>query len=216
MNSSTTWSNLPFDQKTKPKSTRTPQNFAEALKSIGGYTVQSAKRDLIGPTVKDIVNTFTGGPTTNQSLENNRSADSWNNEWLRQKEIDAEVERRRRHQEVLATPVYDRHAEETKAQINALRQELKALAKELGTLANSTAKAIDEEIENPGTYHVNFFVKLKKFIIMLRQQVADSKNWLDVSYARKSAKNYYWGAGVGKSGTKYMLSSERYMATSAG
>ena len=79
----------------------------------------------------------------------------------------------------------------------------------------SLQKAIEAEIENPGTYHVNFFEKLKKFIIQLRKQVAESGNWLEISNQRKVAQRHYWG-NVKKSGTKYMLSHDRSVATQPG
>jgi hypothetical protein len=75
--------------------------------------------------------------------------------------------------------------------------------------------AIEEEVTTPGTYHLNFFEKLKQFIILMRKQVQDSQSWLEMSYSRKKAQNGYW-SGFKKSGTKFSLSSERYMATSSG
>lgn len=181
----------PFtSQKPKPVIKRQPQNFVEALKSVGGHTSQ---------------------PINDENLASLDYLKSSEENWPSYQE-----KALRRHQEVLnATPLYDRREEEVKAQIKALQDELKALAKDLANLSLTTQKALDEEIASPGHYHVSFFEKLRHFIINLRKQVANANNWLELSYARRKSKQYYW-SGVQKGGTKFMLSQERYMATSAG
>ncbi len=195
------------------------ENFVVALKSIGGQVVKSAKDDLIIPATQDFVNALAGGPGNlgrgSSGSEVSQNQDYWKREQIDQEELERQQLRRLRHQELTATPIYDRHSEEVKSQIEALRKELQALAKDLGSMASSTLKAIDEEVANPGTYHLNFFEKLRQFIILLRKQINDSQNWLELAYARKAAKSRYWG-NVGKSGTKFMLSSERSVATSTG
>ena len=89
------------------------------------------------------------------------------------------------------------------------------LAKEIENLNQDVARAVHEEVVDPGTYHLSYFQALKRFIFNLRQQVAESKNWLNLSYQRQQSQKAYWG-GVKKSGTKFMLSQERYMSTQAG
>jgi hypothetical protein len=213
------WNNQtssPFSQKPKTKPARAPQNFVEALKGIGGYTASSVKNDLLSSGFHDVADAFSGQPMGASPAEGLSNPDRSENEWLRQKEIEAETARRERHREIAeVTPIYDRQAEAVKAQVEALRQDLQALANELGSMAQSTQNAIEAEIAHPGTYHVSFFEKLRHFIILLRKQVSESQNWLELSYNRRQAQNLFWG-NFNKSGTKYLLSAEHYMSTSAG
>jgi hypothetical protein len=216
--------NNPFQPKpTKPK--RHHASFIEALKSIGTATTTSLKDDVIKGTASNAINSLIGShQSTNtennfptyQSLEQ-YSPDSFSPEWFNQQNQEnlGEERKRQRLKELNLTPLYDRRQQEIEAQIKALRDELRLLAQELGQLGSSVQIAIDQEIENPGTYHISYFEKLKKFIINLRKQVSQSANWLEISSQRKQAKRYYWGQ-VKKSGTKYMLSSERNMVTQTG
>jgi hypothetical protein len=133
------------------------------------------------------------------------------------READAhrEMLRRERHREITQVKVFDRNEEEVKKQIKDLQEQLKALAKDLAGLSQSMSNAIEAEVAAPGTYHLNFFEKLKQVIMLMRKQVQESQSWMEMSYARKKAQNSYW-TGFKKSGTKFSLSSERYMATSSG
>jgi hypothetical protein len=130
-------------------------------------------------------------------------------------QIRQEILRAQQHREVQATDVFDRRREETKVRIQVIKDELKALAKDLAGVDISLQKVIEEEIVNPGTYHVNFFEKLRKVIIDLRKRVADSSTWLEAMTERAGKKQGYWGK-VSAHGTKFMLSQERYMATQSG
>jgi hypothetical protein len=205
------WQQSPFQN--KPKAVKKTVSFVEALKNIGGQTATDLKDNLIKGTA-DGMNLMFGSPNRNQqSGENN----PWANEWLPSREADfqRELARRERHREISQIKVFDRHEEEVKQQIKELQDQLKALANDLANMSQSVNTAIEAEVTDPGTYHLNFFEKLKQVIMLMRKQVHESQNWLDMSYARKRAQNSYW-AGFKKSGTKYSLSSERYMQTSAG
>jgi hypothetical protein len=176
---------------------RKPQNFVEALKSVGGY-----QKTPLTPYSNEAFP---------QSPENHGGYSRFEQqEALRQQEL-----RRKRHFEITSTPLYDRHQEEIRKQIEALRMELRALVKELASLGSSVQKAIDEEIASPGKYHVSYFEKLRLFIVNLRKRVSESNSWMAISAQRKAARNVYWG-NVKKSGTKFMLSSERTLATQTG
>jgi hypothetical protein len=69
---------------------------------------------------------------------------------------------------------------------------------------------------SPGIYHRHFFAQLKSFIQDIRRRVQDSKHWLAVANSRASKRQgFFWGQAQ-KSGTKFLLSQERYMATTTG
>ncbi len=101
-----------------------------------------------------------------------------------------------------------------KAQIDAVRQELKAIATSLKSLDSEILKTISEVPVNPGIYHRNFFDRLRSILKTLREQIDDSRSWLSLTTSRKQKKQY-WGM-YKKHGTKFGLSSERTLATQAG
>ncbi len=212
--------NSPFQPLNQSKTTKpklNQQSFVEALKNVGSGVANTVKDDLIKPIAMDAWDSLVKNPGNSRPTES-KSASSWDNDWLKQREeeIRAQERAKRRHQEILtAKPLFDRQAEETKAQIKAIQDELKALAKDMASLGTSLQQAIEEEIVSPGAYHISFFEKLRTFIVQLRKQVNESSNWLEASSARKAAKKSYWG-NVKKHGTKYMLSDERSKATQAG
>jgi hypothetical protein len=190
---------------------RSHANFIEALKSIGGQTTSSVSHDVIGGIGSDFIQSLTGGSRP-KSSEMNQAGET---EQSSEARIREEVWRLERHREISATKLFDRKEEEAKAKIEVIQEELKLLAAELSRVDKQLEKAIKEEVANPGVYHVNFFEKLRRLIINLRKQVVDSSAWLEMSNQRKAAKGGYW-ANVKKSGSKYLMSQERTMATQAG
>lgn len=208
--------NNPFATQPKRPVTKAT-NFAEALREIGSSTLRQGT-DFVKSTATQSVSHLTGGapkPFSGDILPN-QSVDIEQQMKQQQEQAKREQARQLQHREVTrSTDVFDRDKERTKQEIAALQAELKKLARELGKMGVDVQKAVDQEIVNPGTYHVSYFQKLRTFIIQLRQRVSESKNWLAISSQRKKQRNHYWG-NVKKSGTKYMLSQERTMATQAG
>jgi hypothetical protein len=195
----------PFQTK-KPSTQRNHANFIEALKSIGGQTASSFTKDVIGGVSKNFVQDLTGSRIDQNNPERNQDIEA---------QIRQETLAIQRHREVNETKIFDRKEVEVKAKIEAIKEQLQMLVQELAGMDQSLEKAIEEEIVNPGTYHLNFFEKLRKILLDLRKRVVDSANWLETSSQRKAAQQGYWG-NVKKSGTKYMLSQERTLATQAG
>lgn len=213
MGSSINQNSNPFQPAPKREPKRSHANFIEALKSVGGQTAQSISHDVVGGVTKDFIQSFTGGPSKpNQYQENpyNRETNLSPEDQIRQ-----EILKAQRHREVVENNVFDRRKEEAKMRIRVIQDELKALAKDLAGFDDQLQKVVEEEIVNPGTYHVNFFEKIRKLVILMRQRVQESENWLIALTERSQKQQGYWGQ-VQKSGTKFMLSQERYMATQAG
>ena len=105
---------------------------------------------------------------------------------------------------------------QVKQQIATIQEDIKQMAKSLGDLGKEVQIATMQQIVNPGVYHRNFFETLRTLIRSLRTKVAESKNWLAANNARaKQKKGTYWSQAK-QSGTKFTLSSERYMVTSTG
>lgn len=110
-----------------------------------------------------------------------------------------------------------RQEQETKVRIQAIREELKKFSSAHVKLEEQVKVAVlqTEVTPTPGKYHISFFEQLLSFIMSLRKNVESASSWL-ASFNQKSKKrNYYWGQ-VKKSGSKFYLSADRYMATQAG
>lgn len=103
---------------------------------------------------------------------------------------------------------------QTRQQIEAIRQELKAIAASLKGLRQEVATAVESAPVDPGIYHINFYEQLRSFLHVLRVQIEDSRSWLHASNSKKK-KMGYWGM-YKKHGTTFGLSNERSLATSAG
>jgi len=67
------WNQTAFTKPAPNKPAKQPQNFVEALKSIGGYTNQPPSNDLLRP-----------------------SASEWRKDWLPPEEVQKEAARRQR------------------------------------------------------------------------------------------------------------------------
>lgn len=111
--------------------------------------------------------------------------------------------------------IWTRAEQETKLQISALIQELKKIAESTKELAKEVQIAAVQVPVEPGSYHLSFFENLRQTILLFRKQIQESASWLGAFNQKAKKRNFYWGQ-VRKSGTKFMLSSERYMATQAG
>ena len=107
--------------------------------------------------------------------------------------------------------------EEAKQQIKAIQEELQQLAKATVGLNEEVKKAVFTVSTKAGVYHLNFFQRIKRLIELAKKKVAESKTWFEAFNQRKKRKQqgFYW-AQVKKSGTKFMLSSERSVVTQKG
>lgn len=137
-----------------------------------------------------------------------------------------EVERREREARQQERMLAKQHEEEEQArrkakeeavkkEIDALREAILKIAKATQNVGREFEKAAFETPVAPGTYHLSFFEKLKSALETIKRSLDDSASWLHTMNERSKKVPYFW-AQVRKSGTKYMLSSERYMQMSAG
>ncbi len=120
-----------------------------------------------------------------------------------------------RHEEKV---LFTREQRETQQQVHSLQEEIKKLAKATSDLASEAQQAevtAMQELPVVGTYHLSFFEKLRKAIADLRLQIQESSLWLSSWNKKAKKKDYYWGQ-FKKSGSKFLLSSDRYMSTQAG
>lgn len=203
-----------YSQKSKAKTQ--PKNFLEALRELGDDFKNEAKVQVSKIVTQDVPESF--GVAASGTIKPNESVSMSD---LAQAEASGEAKAESKFNARLAQVKEEERAyfmrveSQNKQHVEAVLTEIKVLAKSTGALASQVEVAVSQAPANPGLYHKNFFDQLLSFIKILRQKVQDSSHWLSVTNSRASRKSYYWGQ-VSSSGTKYMLSSERYMVTSTG
>lgn len=191
----------------KPKAKSQPTNFLEALRGLGQDVKSEAKIHIKKMVTQDIPQSLglDGTLQPDKPLSVDDLAAQKSERGSSSRLIQIKEEERTYYRQVEA---------QNKQQIISIQNEIKLLAKTAGNLAHEVEIAAAQAPTNPGAYHRNFFEQLKGLIIALRRKVQDSQNWLSVTNSRAKQKGY-WGQ-VAKSGTKFMLSSERYAVTSTG
>jgi len=189
-------------------------NFLEALRNLGEGVVDSAVHDVAEGVAQTAADQLTGRKTgelkPNQTLDLEKATQEESGEKLPQAFQGEFLDLRR--QEKL---VYSQAEQETKLQIAAILDELKKLALSTKDLAQEMEVAAKQVPVEPGVYHLNFFEKLREAILLFKKRIQESTTWLAAFNQRAKRRSYYWRQ-VGKSGTKFMLSQERYMSTQAG
>ena len=111
---------------------------------------------------------------------------------------------------------------ETKISIQSLRQEIQEESKRVEEAAinlnQELASSVAEENLFPqkaSQEHLSFLENLLKTLRVFREKIEDSQVWLAASSQRQSRRNFFWGQ-VKKSGSKFLLSSDRTPATQTG
>lgn len=201
---------------TKPQVKRpAPQNFLEALRDLGQDMASETKIQVKQVFTQDIPESFglpiSGTLSPHESVSLNFPQSPEKKHPDSDMILSSRLQQLREEEHAMMT----REQSAIKEQIRSIQEELRSLAKSSGQLSQEIETATFQAAVNPGLYHKNFFSHLKSILTTLRKQVADSRNWLAEFNGRSAKQGHYWGQ-VSKSGTKYMLSSERYMVMSTG
>lgn len=212
---STPYSNKQGSAGNRPKNIESPENFLEALKGLAKGTVSEIKTQAKSAVLEDIPSSF--GLTNTGTLKPNESVGLGDIQaaeergYMRGNEDSSHLRQmwEREHRRL-----QDQEAQ-SKQQIQPLLNEIRELAKSMGSLAQEVQIATMQIPVNPGAYHKNFFAHLKSMLAAFRRKVDSSRDWLTSANQRAGKKGHYW-SNVSTSGTKFMLSSERYMVTSTG
>jgi len=201
----------------KPKRSPRPQNtdsFLEALRDLGSSSFKSVgdqTKDFAQEAWKQLTGKFPSGDASDFSVPQFPDPETESFYETKNKK-GVFFERQRSTYEKV---VYSKADQQTKLQIQSLQEELKKLASSTQNLTREMQVATLQAPANPGIYHVGFFEKLKSTIIAIKKRVDESASWLSTLNSKGKKQDFYWSQ-VGKSGTKYMLSQERYMSNSAG
>jgi hypothetical protein len=191
-------------------------NFLEALQNLGKEVISDVNNQAAQVFSNDLPDSFGFGQPAHQNQLNRNESFSMDDVLAAEKRGEQNAGRlfsqQREEDRVLAA----RREQQAQAQIKSLQEEIQMLAKSLGEFGREAQIAALQSPINPGVYHKNFFEQLKSFIKTMRQRIQESRHWLATQNSRaQKRKGFYWG-NVQKSGTKYMLSSERYMVTTTG
>lgn len=208
------------DSKKKKKSAKQVKNFIEAFRELGGGMAKSAKQDVAKGVGQTLMNQLRR-PAVNQpqkaegQLKDGQALDIEAMLSKQEKQIRSEERafaQQRRREELT---VYSAKEQQVQQEVKMLQLELKKLSQETKTFEQEVEKAAFNTVVSPGTYHANFFERLIKIVAQLKERICESQIWLKTFNQRAQKKGFYWRQ-VKKSGTKFMLSQERYMATQAG
>ncbi|TSC90330.1 MAG: Uncharacterized protein G01um10145_2 [Microgenomates group bacterium Gr01-1014_5] len=214
---------MAINQTTKKSKTKTPasDSILEALRDIGGGMASSVKKDVFEGISQDFFNQAfgyekkprqaSGDLAPGQSIEFDQVLEEQKEE---NKVLRSQLayEQSLRHQE---QTLVSQQSQELKVQIQALAGEVTQLAKTTQGLARETQIAAMQAPANPGVYHVNFFEKLRSYIVSFRRKIENASLWMQSYNTRSAKKKGFWGQ-VGKSGAKRLLSNEDYIQRSAG
>jgi len=111
--------------------------------------------------------------------------------------------------------VYSAKDKQVQKQIEEIRQELKALAKQIVKYDQNITGAIQTQVVNPGTYHMSFFEHIRNVIMLIRQNVKEANSWLSTYKRRGKQKGAFW-KNTQKGGSAYLMANEHNVARSVG
>ena len=197
-------------------------NFIEALKSNGSSiahdTVKGFKDDVLKGTAKQFTETIFNSSSPDQQTQQQPEKPFNFSEYLQSNEKKVRSQQYVKYEyEQSETVIFNRRQEEVNKKIDQIRIELKQLAKEVVFLDQSTQAVIEQELVDPGSYHLNFFEKLLVFIRHMKKRVVESRHWASMQSQRSQAKSHYWKMANKKvGGTKFSQSQERTLATQTG
>jgi len=198
-------------------------NFIEALKSTGSNlvtdTVKGIKNDVIKGTGQQIVDSLFNTNSSGNSQPDEKPDSPFNfSEFMHSSEQRTRAQDRVKYEyEQQETIIFNRRQEEVNKKIEEIKIELRRISETLGVIDNSVKTVIAQEEVNPGTYHLNFFERLLVFLQHMRKRVTEARNWAAMHQQRTQTKSYFWKQSNKKvSGTKFMLSQERQVATQTG
>lgn len=198
-------------------------NVLESLKDIGSGTTNSLKNDLLKETGKDFLKQLLGQRANQQK---NYSGEFRNGESLemdrvlsgereKQEKLQKQLsfERRLREEEQALTT---RRGQELRMQLQALVQELKAVAQVTPKLAEEIEIAVEQAPNNPGVYHIFFFERILLFVKDYKKNIESASTWLHSANSRAQKKSF-WGQYKSKhGGASRLLSAEDFLQRSAG
>lgn len=212
----------PLNSKPAPAKKAAPagDSFVEQIKSIGSSVGNSLKTDVVKGTANTIFDQLMNAGKTGQVPDQKAPGFDFAS-WMegREKQVAEQAKKEERavqtHRHSQEKVLFSLADEKITQEINSVRQEMAMLVKAMSKVEKQVEDAIVGNVVDAGVYHLNFFRNLKSWLQFMRKSMEDASAWLQMSSGRGKQKSYFWGQ-VGKSGTKYSMSSERNVQMGAG
>ena len=108
--------------------------------------------------------------------------------------------------------------QQTQLLFTEIRKELAELKEANSSLKKEAEKAVATLPPKTGEYHFSFLNHLRRVIAKLRKRVEDTSSWILAWNERQAKRGHFWATFLNrkKGGVQFLLSSEHYMARSAG
>ncbi|MEK7573449.1 MAG: DUF5660 family protein [Patescibacteria group bacterium] len=196
------------------------KNPLEALKGVGSGVLDSAVNDFAKQGVSDLWEQLLGASSEDK---HRNEGDLEEGQEINLKKHDKSEKREHAapamnyHQEIVE--VEKRASRETQQELHSKIQEILVELKKISETSTEISMefkevTIEQRIEKPGEYHVNFFAWMLSVIRAARTRIEDSGAWLNTMKSKKGQKNYW--QMFKKHGTSFGLSNERVVATQVG
>ncbi|MDD4026925.1 MAG: DUF5660 domain-containing protein [Candidatus Shapirobacteria bacterium] len=108
----------------------------------------------------------------------------------------------------------NQHQNEVERTINELRAEIKKLVQITENVGEEIKQAVDQNVAEISQYQLNFFERIKNFIVNFRKNISEASAWIESFNSKKNKRNAYWNKAK-SGGTKYTESGEHSVARSA-
>jgi len=186
----------------------TTNNVLESIRDVGGSVGSAVKTEVVSKIATDALTAIFNPIHTSGELRPNQVIEFG----TKNQEKTIEMPTPKRMDTLVSFVKKDQ--EQMQSKLAEIRSELQNLAKSITSLQTEITQATNTMPEIAGVYHINFFEQLKLTLMHLREQVDNSKTWMEMFNTRKNNKKY-WGK-YKKHGTSFGLSSERSTATQSG
>lgn len=111
--------------------------------------------------------------------------------------------------------LYSVRERETARRIEEIKQEIKALSKQVKKLDHNLEKAVLTPVTQSTIYELSYLEHLKETLHIFTLKASHANNWLNLYLNRSKKIGHYW-SGAKSGGTSYTQSGERVIATSVG
>lgn len=198
---------IPFTPK-KKQTSYTNDSVLESLRDLGTGITKTVAKDVIVRGASDALSSLFGQPAGGDLKPPTPIVEAFP-----ERNLNRPMQARR--PEIYKPFISDKREEPgIKEKVAEVRAQLVGLAATIKKFNREVERAVEEIPSRPGVYHLNFLERLRGVIMTLRQQIDDSRSWLNL-WSKRRQKKQYWGM-YKKHGTSFGLSSERSVSTQAG
>lgn len=210
----------------RPAATQTNDSFVEQLRSLSRGVTKTLATDVASGVAGDALNSLFGTPQSGDlqpgqpvSLNQQPQAPEPSpSPFPRMNERFPFPFKRKEQFKPMYSPEQVALLRQQEAQvarkIDEIRLELKSLISEIKTVDSDLQKAVDEQIVDPDTYHMNYLDRIKIMLKNILKQLKESRTWMTTQKTRKKQMGYW--SQYKKKGTSFGLSHERTVATQVG